>query len=83
MKEILWLLFSPPFPGTVTDADNRLINKIMVQVKGTSRRALNNNIGKFSINASGNDVLFFSSGDDYSNSGDFKYRLFKALAMEA
>jgi TonB-dependent starch-binding outer membrane protein SusC len=64
--------FSPSFTGTVTDADNRPISKVTVQVKGTSRRALNDYAGKFSINASGNNVLFLSSGDDYSNSGDFK-----------
>lgn len=47
--------------GTVTDADNKPISRATVQVKGTSRRALTDDAGRFSINASANDVLFVSN----------------------
>lgn len=53
--------FSQTITGTVTDADNKPISKATIQVKGTSRRTLTDDAGKFSINASGNDVLFISN----------------------
>ncbi|MGZ5220950.1 MAG: SusC/RagA family TonB-linked outer membrane protein, partial [Chitinophagaceae bacterium] len=53
--------FSQTITGTVTDADNKPISKATIQVKGTSRRTLTDDAGKFSIIASGNDVLFFTN----------------------
>jgi hypothetical protein len=50
--------FSSSFTGTVTDAGNRLISKVTVHVKGTSRGALTDNAEKFSINTYGNNVLY-------------------------
>jgi TonB-linked SusC/RagA family outer membrane protein len=52
--------FAQSITGTVTDADGRPIGNVTVQVKGTNRTALTDNAGKFSINASGSDVLVLS-----------------------
>lgn len=52
--------FSQTITGTVTDADRRPISKVSVQVKGTDRTTFTDDAGKFSIAASGNDVLVFS-----------------------
>lgn len=46
--------------GTVSDADKRPLGSVTIQVKGTTRSTLTDNEGKFSINASANDVLVFS-----------------------
>ena len=53
--------FSQTVTGTVTDADNKPVSRATVQVKGTDRRTQTDDAGRFSINASGNDVLFFSN----------------------
>ncbi|MBO9681387.1 MAG: SusC/RagA family TonB-linked outer membrane protein [Flavisolibacter sp.] len=53
--------FSQIVTGTITDADKKPIANASVQVKGTTRTTLTDDAGKFSINASGNDVLIFSS----------------------
>lgn len=53
--------FSQTVTGTITDADKKPIANASVQVKGTTRTTLTNDAGKFSINASGNDVLVVSS----------------------
>ncbi len=47
--------------GTVTDAENKPVGKATVNVKGTSRRALTDDAGRFSIAASGNDILVFTA----------------------
>ena len=47
--------------GTVTDASNKPISGATVQVKGTTRVTASNDAGRFEINASGADVLVFSS----------------------
>ena len=47
--------------GTVTDADNKPVSGVTVQVKGTPRATVTNDAGSFSINAGGTDVLVFSS----------------------
>ena len=52
--------FSQTVTGNVTDADKRPLANVTVQVKGTARRALTNDAGRFSINASSNDALIFS-----------------------
>jgi TonB-dependent SusC/RagA subfamily outer membrane receptor len=52
--------FSQAITGTVTDADKRPISKATVQVKGTTRATSTDDAGKFSINASPNDVLVFT-----------------------
>ncbi|HEX3164683.1 MAG TPA: SusC/RagA family TonB-linked outer membrane protein [Chitinophagaceae bacterium] len=52
--------FSQTISGTVTDVDKNPMGNVTVQVKGTSRTALTDVAGKFSIAASGNDVLVFS-----------------------
>jgi len=49
--------FSQTVTGTITDTDNKPISKASVQVKGTSRATLTDNDGRFSIAASGNDIL--------------------------
>ncbi len=46
--------------GTVSDADKKPISGVSIQVKGTNRIVLSNGAGRFSISASGNDVLVFS-----------------------
>jgi TonB-linked SusC/RagA family outer membrane protein len=52
--------FSQSVTGTVTDADKKPISKATVQVKGTQRATTTDDAGKFSINASPNDVLVFT-----------------------
>src|SRR5919199_855258 len=52
--------FSQTISGTVTDAARKPISGATVQVKGTSRSTLTDEAGKFSINASGNEVLVIS-----------------------
>ncbi len=52
--------FSQTVTGTVTDTDKKPIGNVTVQVKGTSRTVLTDAAGKFSITASGDDVLVFS-----------------------
>ncbi|MBD0293934.1 MAG: carboxypeptidase-like regulatory domain-containing protein, partial [Flavisolibacter sp.] len=52
--------FSQIITGTVTDADRKPISGATVQVKGTSHSTVTDDAGKFSINASGNDVLVIS-----------------------
>ncbi|MBO9682730.1 MAG: carboxypeptidase-like regulatory domain-containing protein, partial [Flavisolibacter sp.] len=52
--------FAQNITGIVTDADGKPIGNVTVQVKGTTRSALTDDAGKFSINASGNDVLVVS-----------------------
>jgi TonB-dependent SusC/RagA subfamily outer membrane receptor len=52
--------FSQAITGTVTDDDNKPFSGVTVQVKGTNNTTLTDNAGKFSINASGNDILVFS-----------------------
>ena len=47
--------------GTVTDADNKPVSGVTVQVKGTPRATVTNDAGSFSINAGGTDVLVFRS----------------------
>ncbi|MFL5811097.1 MAG: TonB-dependent receptor plug domain-containing protein, partial [Flavisolibacter sp.] len=46
--------------GTVTDADKKFVSDVTVHVKGTNHTTLTDNAGKFSITASGNDVLVFT-----------------------
>jgi TonB-linked SusC/RagA family outer membrane protein len=53
--------FSQTITGTVTDVDKKPLGSVTVQVKGTPRTTLTDDAGKFSINASGNDVLIFTS----------------------
>src|SRR4030095_1094205 len=53
--------FSQIITGTVTDENKKPIGSATVQVKGTSRASLTNDAGKYSIDASGSDVLVFSS----------------------
>src|SRR4029079_14063178 len=52
--------FSQNVTGTVTDGSKPVAN-VSVQVKGTSVLTSTDDAGKFSIRASGNDVLLFSS----------------------
>src|SRR5215213_6597589 len=52
--------FAQTITGTITDADGKPISNVSVQVKGTNRTTLTDNAGKFSINASGSDVLVVS-----------------------
>ena len=47
--------------GTVTDSASKPLVKATVQVKGTSRTTATDDAGKFTINASGNDVLVLTS----------------------
>lgn len=68
-KPIFFLLFlffsaaayAQTVSGTVVDADNKPVSKATIQVKGTSRRTLTDDAGKFVINAAANDVLFISN----------------------
>ena len=53
--------FAQTVTGTVTDADNKPVSGVTVQVKGTARATVTNDAGNFSINATGTDVLVFSS----------------------
>ena len=52
--------FSQNVTGTVTDADEKPMSKVTVLVKGTNRATVTDNAGKFSVRASGNDVLVMS-----------------------
>jgi TonB-linked SusC/RagA family outer membrane protein len=52
--------FSQTVSGTVTDG-NKAIGSVTVQVKGTSRATSTNEAGRFSIGASAQDILVFSS----------------------
>jgi len=52
---------SQTITGTVTDDNQRPIGNVSVQVKGTSRTSMTDDAGKYSIEASANDVLVFSS----------------------
>jgi TonB-linked SusC/RagA family outer membrane protein len=52
--------FSQTVTGTVTDADKKPISNVSVQVKGTNRTTLTDNAGRFSIAASGDDILVVS-----------------------
>jgi TonB-linked SusC/RagA family outer membrane protein len=52
--------FSQTVTGTVTDADGKPMDLVTVLVKGTNHTALTNDAGKFSVTASGNDVLVIS-----------------------
>ncbi len=53
--------FSQTVKGTVSDANNQPVVGVTVQVKNTSKATTTNNAGQFEINASGTDVLVFSS----------------------
>ncbi|MES2331440.1 MAG: SusC/RagA family TonB-linked outer membrane protein [Bacteroidota bacterium] len=53
--------FSQTVSGTITDEDQKPLTDATVQVKGTNRFALTDNAGKFTINATGTDVLIFTS----------------------
>ena len=53
--------FSQTISGTVNDVDQRPVPGVTVQVKGTNRNALTNEEGKFTITASGTDVLILTS----------------------
>lgn len=52
--------FSQTVSGVVTDG-SKPISNVTVQVRGTSRTVQTDDAGKYSINASGNDVLIFTS----------------------
>jgi TonB-linked SusC/RagA family outer membrane protein len=52
--------FSQTVTGVVSDADKRPISKASVQVKGTDRTTFTDETGKFTITATGNDVLVVS-----------------------
>src|SRR5689334_21048190 len=52
--------FSQTITGTVTDVDKKPISKVTIELQGSTRKALSDNAGKFSITASKNDVLVFS-----------------------
>ena len=47
--------------GTVTDANAKPLSGVTVQVKGKTTATVTNDAGNFSINATGTDVLVFSS----------------------
>lgn len=53
--------FSQTVTGTVNDANNKPVDKATVHVKGTNRRTVTDDAGKFSINASGTDALVITS----------------------
>jgi len=52
---------SQTITGTVTDEDKKPVGNVTVQVKGTNKSALTDKTGKFTINASVNDILVFTS----------------------
>ena len=61
---VLSLLFSAftyaqTVTGTITDGANQPVSGATVTVKGTAKATTTDNAGKFSINATGNDVLVF------------------------
>lgn len=47
--------------GTVSDQTGAKLPRVSIMVKGTSRATLTDDAGNFSISASGNDVLVFTS----------------------
>jgi TonB-linked SusC/RagA family outer membrane protein len=47
--------------GTISDQSGGKLSRVSVMVKGTSRAALTDEAGNFTIGASGNDVLIFTS----------------------
>src|SRR5688500_7823041 len=47
--------------GTVTDATAKPLSGVTVQVKGKTTATVTNDAGNFTINATGTDVLVFSS----------------------
>src|SRR5215210_6266546 len=53
--------FSQTVTGTVTDTENKALAGVTVTVKGTKRATATNDAGNFSINATGTDVLVFTS----------------------
>src|SRR5205085_11648391 len=53
--------YSQNVTGTVTDADNKPVSNATVQVNGTSRVSLTDDAGRFSIAASGSNVLVITS----------------------
>jgi TonB-linked SusC/RagA family outer membrane protein len=55
------IAFSQNVTGTVADASNKPLANVTVQVKGTTILTPTDDAGKFSVRASGNDVLVFSS----------------------
>ena len=55
--------YSQTVSGTVTDANSQPIPGATVQVKNTTRATVTNEAGRFQINASGSDILVFSSVD--------------------
>ncbi|MGN7818568.1 SusC/RagA family TonB-linked outer membrane protein [Chitinophaga sp. 22536] len=55
------VLQAAPIKGTVTGADGKPLFNISIQVKGTTRGAITNEQGGFSIQAGPKDVLVFSS----------------------
>ncbi|MBC9914882.1 SusC/RagA family TonB-linked outer membrane protein [Chitinophaga varians] len=55
------VLQATPVKGTVTGADGKPLFNISIQVKGTTRGAITNEQGSFSIQAGPKDVLVFSS----------------------
>ena len=54
-------VYSQTVTGTVSTVDNKPIGSATVQVKGTTRNTVTDDAGRFSINASGNDTLVFTS----------------------
>lgn len=54
-------IYAQTVTGTVTDGENKPVSGVTVTVKGTTRATATNNAGAYTINASGNDVLVFSS----------------------
>ncbi|MEO7043766.1 MAG: SusC/RagA family TonB-linked outer membrane protein [Ferruginibacter sp.] len=53
--------FSQTVTGTVTDADEKTASHVTVQVRGTARTVQTDEKGGFTIAASGNDILVFTS----------------------
>lgn len=53
--------FCQTVTGTVVDTDNKPVSRATVEVKGTSRRTITDDAGRFSIAAAGTDVLLVSS----------------------
>src|SRR5687768_2029000 len=53
--------FTQIITGTVTDSASNPVSKATVHVKGTSRTTATDDAGKFTINASANDVLVLTS----------------------
>nr|WP_295872917.1 SusC/RagA family TonB-linked outer membrane protein [uncultured Chitinophaga sp.] len=55
------VLQAAPIKGTVTGADGKPLFNVSVQVKGTTRGAITNEQGGFSIQAGAKEILVFSS----------------------